>query len=295
MGRRLLPAVLLLPAAVLAQQKGQIPEAAPVIMEVPYDAKHPLVIPVRRAVGTTIQLPPGEAITQEPLVGQGSDCDNEAHQWCVVAVPGMRTIGVKPRGGAPSGNTLTVVTAQRTYSFIFNIVQGRQAPVLRAEVVLNRAPADPLQALAQQRMQQALAVLPRPEEVLDSRLKARPLVKNSAYTVAADDKSAHIVPSAVWDDGRTTYLEFRGNRPVPAVFEVTLDGREHMSNVTALPDFELVAVPLVAPGLVLRAGSAVVSVRNGAYDPEGRGPVRGAYADGVERQVADPRTGQFKE
>jgi type IV secretion system protein VirB9 len=290
MTRRLQPAALLLHAAAVAAQP------APVIMEVTYDAKRPLVIPVRRAVGTTIQLPPGEAITQEPLVGQGSDCDNADHQWCVVAAPGMNTIGVKPKGGAPSGNTLTVVTAERTYSFIFDIVQGRQAPALRAEVVVNKAPADPMQALAQQRLQQALAVLPRPEEIIDSRLKARPLVKNSAYTVAADDKSAHIVPSAVFDDGRTTYLEYRGNRPVPAVFEVTLDGREHMTNVIALPDYELIAVPLVASGLVLRAGKdAVVSVRNGAYDPEGRGPVGGSYADGVERQVADPRTSRFPE
>lgn len=287
--RPLLSAVLLHGVAAVAQP-------APIIMEVAYDAKRALVIPVRRAVGTTIQFPPGEAITQEPLVGQGSDCDNEAHQWCVVAAPGMNTIGVKPKGGAPSGNTLTVVTAQRTYSFIFNIVQGRQAPALRAEIVVDRAPADPLQALAAQRMQQALAVLPQPQEIIDSRLKSRPLVKNSDYTVAADDKSAHIVPSAIWDDGRMTFLEYRGNRPVPAVFEVTLDGREHMANVIAMPDYELIAVPLVAPGFVLRAGKdAVVSVRNGAYDPEGRGPVGGAYADGVERQVADPRTGKFKE
>lgn len=286
----------LLPAAVLLHAAAVAAQPAPVIMEVTYDAKRPLVIPVRRAVGTTIQLPPGEAITQEPLVGQGSDCDNADHQWCVVAAPGMSTIGVKPKGGAPSGNTLTVVTAERAYSFIFDIVQGRQAPALRAEVIVHEAPADPLQVLARQRMQQALAVLPKPEEIIDSRLKARPLVKNSAYTVAADDRSAHIVPSAVWDDGRMTYLEYRGNRPVPAVFEVTLDGREHMTNVIALPDYELIAIPLVAPGLVLRAGKdAVVSVRNGAYDPEGRGPVGGTYADGVERQVADPRTGRFKE
>jgi type IV secretion system protein VirB9 len=203
---------------------------------------------------------------------------------------------VKPKAGAPSGNTLTVITAERTYSFIFNIASGKQAPALRADVVLNQAPADPLQALAAQRMQQALAVLPRPEEVIDTRLKARPLVKNSAYTVAADDKSAHIVPSAVFDDGRTTYLEYRGNRPVPAVFSVTPDGQEHMANVIALPEFELITVPLVAPGLVLRAGrDAVVSVRNSAYDPEGRGAVDGSYADGVQRQVADPRTGKFKE
>jgi type IV secretion system protein VirB9 len=286
---RLLSAVLLLHAAAACAQP------APVIMEVPYDAKRALVIPVRRAVGTTIQLPPGETITQEPLVGQGSDCDNADHQWCVVAAPGMGTIGVKPKAGAPNGNTLTVVTAERTYSFIFNIVQGRQAPALRADVVVNSATADPLQALAAQRMEQALALLPRPEEVIDTRLKARPLVKNSAYTVAADDKSAHIVPSAVFDDGGTTYLEYRGNRPVPAVFSVTPDGQEHMANVIALPDYDLIAVPLVAQGLVLRAGNAVVSVRNSAYDPEGRGPLGGSYAEGVLRQVADPRTGKFKE
>jgi type IV secretion system protein VirB9 len=286
----------LLPAAVLLHAAAAVAEPAPVIMEVPYDAKRALVIPVRRAVGTTIQLPPGETITQEPLVGQGSDCDNADHQWCVVAAPGMGTIGVKPKAGAPNGNTLTVITAERTYSFIFNIASGKQAPALRAEVVLNEAQPDPLQALAAQRMQQALAVLPRPEEIIDTRLKGRPLVKNSAYTVAADDKSAHIVPSAVFDDGRTTYLEYRGNRPVPSVFSVTPDGHEHMTNVIALPDFDLIAVPLVALGLVLRAGKdAVVSVRNSAYDPEGRGPVGGSYADGVQRQVANPRTGKFKE
>jgi hypothetical protein len=39
----------------------------------------------------------------------------------------------------------------------------------------------------------------------------------------------------------------------------------------------------------------VVSVSNSAYDPEGRGAVDGSYADGVQRQVADPRTGKFKE
>jgi type IV secretion system protein VirB9 len=287
--RLALPAVLLHAVAALAQP-------VPVIMDVPYDPRKPLHVPVRRAVGTTIQLPAGETITQEPLVGQGSDCDNAEHQWCVIAAVGGNTIGVKPKGGAPTGNTLSVVTEKRIYSFIFDITTGRQAPALRAELKVQQVPVDPMQALAQQRMAQALAVMPSPDEVIDTRLKSRPLVKNSDYTVAAGKDSHHIVPSAVWDDGRNTYLEFRGNRPMPAVFEVTPDGKEHMADVIAMPDYDLIAVPVVAPGLVLRAGSGVVvSVRNQAYDPEGRGPVAGSYADGVQRQVADPRTGKFKD
>ena len=57
--------------------------------------------------------------------------------------------------------------------------------------------------------------------------------------------STVIVPDQVWDDGRTTFLRFNGNRRVPNVYRRLPDGHESIPAYSTEPD---------ATGTTLRIG-----------------------------------------
>lgn len=128
---------------------------------------------------------------------------------------------------------------------------------------------------------------------MEQRLTSCPKVVNADYTVATGKASEDILPHAVFDDGRFTYLSYPDNRPVPAVIQVDADGSKRVVNQTI--DCGYVAIDRVAREFWLRHGDMVVSVRNNAYDINGRGPVNGTTAEGVQRMVRDPKTGRWKE
>jgi type IV secretion system protein VirB9 len=271
--------------------------AAGPIREVTYSATEVIRVPVARGIASHIQLEDGETIAIKPKPGQGSDCEKQPeHLWCINADVGTGHIFVKPRLGATTGNNLAVVTNRRSYSFVFDIVPKASMAAQRVVVRPPQPPAlDPTEALAAQRTAQALAMAPRPEEVLEARLNARPLVRNADYSLALGQGSEDIVPKAVFDDGRHTYFEYPGNRPLPTVFEVKPDGSESLVTPRMDPDNDLLVVDRVVRRLMLRAGAAVVSVHNDAFDVEGSAPVAGTAAEGVQRLVRDPGTRQFKE
>ena len=128
---------------------------------------------------------------------------------------------------------------------------------------------------------------PSPQAIVAERLKAKPEIRNTQYSLAEGAGSTDIVPTLVFDDGRFTYMRFAGNREVPAVFQVLGDGSETVVN-TRMED-DLLIVDRVSRRLTLRAGSAVVGVWNEAFDPDGVPPQDGTTAPGVVRTVrAEP-------
>lgn len=268
-----------------------VPDAA-AVREVAYDARAVIRVPVARGVATHIELEPGEQIRMAAS-GMGSDCARPEHAWCVVASEGTSHVFAKPKAGAGASNTLALVTDRRSYSLQLDVVP----PARAAQRVVVRVPPPPAldpELLAQrQRVAAALAMAPHPAEVLEQRLALRPQVLNADYTVATGKASSDLVPRAVFDDGRFTYFQFPGNREVPAAFQVEPDGSESLVNVRMEGD--LLVVDRVARRLVLRAGHQVVAVRNEAFDAEGRAPVAGSAAEGVQRLVRHSRTGQFRE
>jgi type IV secretion system protein VirB9 len=264
--------------------------ADPRLREVRYDPQAVVTVPVQRGVVTLIVLSEDEAI-QEVASGLGADCSKPDAVWCIAAQAGGRTLFVKPKSGATAPNTLAVVTSERVHNFRLQLLSehGSGSPVYRLIVkgpvppaALKSTPppgppSTPSASVA------GLPPPPSPQELVSQRLKAKPELRNTEYSLAEGLGAADIVPSLVFDDGRFTYFRFSGNREVPAVFHVLADGRETLVN--ARMEDDLLVADRVSPHLLLRSGTAVVGIWNDAYDVEGVPAEEGMTVDGVRRRL----------
>jgi type IV secretion system protein VirB9 len=275
------------PCAVLCSVAAAAAEPVdPRLREVVYDPHAVVTVPVKRGVVTLVVLDADESIT-EVAAGLGGDCTKADAAWCVAAQAGGRNLFVKAKSSASAPNNLAVVTDRRTHAFRFVVLADSdpKPPVYRLVV---KAPARvlpssrftlrdmaPLVALP------AVPPAPSPQQVVAERLRAKPQVINTQYSIAEGTGSQDIVPTLVYDDGRFTYLRFPGNREVPAVFHVLGDGSETLVN--ARMEDDLLVMDRVSRHLMLRAGSAVVGLWNEAFDLDGKPPGDGTTVPGVQR------------
>jgi type IV secretion system protein VirB9 len=279
------------PSAVVALLAGGVfaQAADPRLREVVYDPRAVVSVDVKRGVVTHIVLDADESLTDVGS-GFGGDCSKPESAWCIAAQAGGRNIFVKPKSTATAPNNLAVVTDRRTHAFRFVVLDDAdkrmpvyrltvRAPVVRSAAVARPTPRDAAPALALP----IGAPLPPPRELVAERLKARPEVMNSSYSIAQGDGSDDIVPTLVFDDGHFIYFRFPGNREVPAVFQVLADGSESLVN--ARMEDDLLVVDRVSRRLMLRAGSAVVGVWNDAFDLNGVPPAGGTTVPGVQRVI----------
>ena len=260
--------------------------ADPRLREVNYDPLAVVTVPVKRGIVTLVVLGADESIT-DVAAGLGADCAKPEAAWCVAAQPGGRTFFVKPKSTASAANNLAVVTDRRTHAFRFVVLADNdprpaifrlavKAPIHPApgtRLAMREVPA--LAALP------AIATPPSPQQLVTERLQAKPSIMNTRYSIAEGKGSQDIVPTLVFDDGRFTYLRFPGNREIPAVFHVLGDGSETLVNSRMEDD--LLVIDRVSRQLMLRAGSAVAGIWNEAFDLDGRPPIRGTTAPGVQR------------
>lgn len=264
----------------------------PRLLEVVYDSKAVVTIPVKRGVVTLVMLDADEAIA-EVAAGLGGDCAKAETAWCIAAQPGGRNLFVKPKSTASAANTVAVVTDRRSHSFRFVVLADSdpKPPVYRLVV---KGPTTKIAVPARLAQRETLAIPPvaglppaplppTPQQLVTERLQSKAHVLNSSYSIAEGDASEDIVPALIFDDGRFTYLRFPGNREVPAVFHVLGDGSETLVN--ARMEDDLLVVDRVSRRLMLRAGSAVVAVWNDAFDLDGVPPDRGTTVPGVRRTL----------
>lgn len=273
--------------------------ADPRLREVRYDPRAVVTVPTRRGEVTLIVLAADESIT-ELAAGLGSDCARPEAAWCIAAQPGGRHVFAKPKSSAQAPNNLALVTDKRMHAIRLTVLpDGDPKPSVYRLTILPPAvrlpgqgpadalapPGDPLVAA----LGGSPSLLPSLQagrnlgKVLQERLQSRPQVLNPRYSVAHGRDSQDIVPTMVFDDGRFTYLSFPGNREVPAVFQVLADGSETLLNTRMEQD--ALVVDRVARQLVLRAGGAVVSIRNDGFDADGVPPEDGTTVPGVQRVV----------
>jgi type IV secretion system protein VirB9 len=262
----------------------------PRLREVIYDPQAVITVPVKRGVVALIALDNDESIA-EVAAGLGGDCAKPESAWCVAAQSGGRHVFVKAKSSATAANNLVVVTDRRTHAFRLVVMEDGDArpPVYRLTVKAP-PPAASSPSLAQGTPTPAMALptLPPPPpagQVVADRLRTKPQVLNTQYSVADGPGSQDIVPTLVFDDGRFTYLRFPGNREVPAVFHVLGDGSETLVN--ARMEDDLLVVDRVSRKLTLRAGNAVVGLWNEAFDLDGKPPGNGTTVPGVHRVIKD--------
>jgi type IV secretion system protein VirB9 len=230
-------------------------------------------VPVRRGQITQIVLGDDEQIVGTPVSGKGANCADETHTWCI-AKQG-RDLFVKPKSGATPTN-LIVVTDRRRHAFLLHPVEGPGLTLMRLTVTAPMLPRPVFTAAA--------PPLPSAKELVEGRWQARPVVRNSAYSVATGVDSEDIVPVMVFDDGTQTYFSFPNNRPIPAVFEIAPDGSEEMTNTRMDPD-DLLVADRVGRRFILRLGQSVAAIINDAFDLDGVPPKDGTTVPGVSRIV----------
>lgn len=264
MNKRLVSGLFML-AAAAAAQCAQIPEAGKKDVRIrfaTYDPYDVVTIFTRDGLETHIVLDPDEKIVDMT----GGDVD----AWGVATKFSRDGLFIKPAGPLPDAN-LHVVTTKRTYTF--DLKQARKgkgevgfmtvyfrypAPERSASVSANASAAEQMRALLE---------VPAP-------------VSNRRYSVQG---SSDLAPMEAWDDGRTTFLRFRANSSIPAVYSVRSgeDALEQMESPVMKDD--VMQIPGVHRKLVLRIGRQVACVFNEGFDPHARRPSTSTASSLVDR------------
>jgi type IV secretion system protein VirB9 len=107
--------------------------------------------------------------------------------------------------------------------------------------------------------------------------------RNYKYTAQGDSSLA---PSAIWDNGYSTVLQFPGNTRLPSVFVIDPDGKE--ATATYSVTGSTIQIDQTAKELRLRDGDTVLNVYNLAYNAAGTNPGTGTTSSLVRRLVTDP-------
>ena len=236
------------------------------IRTVDYAPDRVITVPVSTSVVTRVVLEPGEKIIAA-ATGVPSKCDNDQHQWCVVADADANEVWIKPKVGARHNN-LELKTDRRDYSFDLVVGATTTYRVALRYPTTDR-PGEPH--------------TPSNQEIVAARLaQAVPQPKNLHYTLESNQRGADITPKAIFDDGNFTYFKFPGNTEVPTIFVIGSDGKEARTNYNMSGDY--VVVQRLGRKFVLRLGKSVVSVWNESFDSTGTPPVDGTTVQGVTRE-----------
>ena len=224
------------------------------IQYVDYDPDN--VVKIRAKIGhtVTVQLDKSED-AEKGVVAMG-----DAQAWNM-AVKGNNLI-FKPTATSPATN-LTVITDKRTYVFDLSLagcIKGkkRRCVDIQQPTYLLRFhyPTEEEKARRKRAAQQ--------ERALNMMVKfglSKETAKLNYLYYGKGDKA--IAPSAIWDDGRFTYIQYADNRDLPAVYKINPDGSEMLVNSHMEED--VIVVHETAPKLIIRLGESVLGVENKGY------------------------------
>jgi len=257
------------------------------VRQVLYDEDEVVQITTGRGVGTQIVLGAGEHIERVGMgdSGEAEGCgrapsadraDAPEPDWKISACKGDSDIFLKPGSHAHNTN-LIVHTDRHDYAFDLVVLPRLSPTQTGSEGAMYRVTFSYRDELA------AHDAARTETHLITQREAAPPVRRNLSYTMQAVSGSDDIVPSAMWDDGRFTYIEIRGNRKIPSVFRIAEDGSEHV------PDRHMegdrIVLHEVARRWVLRLGNEAVELWNNAYDLNGVPPVDGTTVPGVVRML----------
>ena len=223
----------------------------PAIQTVTYTTDN--VISVRAAIGrvTLIQFEEDEHLDGDAsALGMG---DVEA--WNIAAKG--NNILFKPMAENPDTN-LIVITNKRTYVFKLTIANKGQSPTY----VLRFRYPDTQAAKNRERQAKRNEAFKLLEGVHDRRDVA---ITNDQFYGKGHEQ---LKPTAMYDDGRFTYLEYRNGRELPVIYKRMPDGTESLINMHVKG--HTVIVHETAKDFVLRQGNFVLGIENRGYNPDGQ-------------------------
>ncbi|WP_041494499.1 TrbG/VirB9 family P-type conjugative transfer protein [Burkholderia sp. KJ006] len=225
-----------------------------------YDKNEVYEVATAPGKAVLLMLEDGEAVAENGA-GMG---DGKA--W--IASKGKNWVQFKPKTIKPDTNFL-VVTNKRTYVFSLETAKRGepQTWMLRFDYPDTRA--------------KNAAELARKREMargLAASASAQSVHRNDQYMKRGDDV---LSPTAMWDDGTLTYLQYATGRDLPRVFAILPDGSEALANVHM--DGDTLVVHSVAREWVLRLGNAVMGIRNDGFAPDGNYNASGTTLPGMVR------------
>jgi type IV secretion system protein VirB9 len=216
-------------------------------------------IVTRRYDPSTIITVPGRLGTQATIAfGEDERIENvavgDSAMWQVTPNKRANLLFVKPTGARARTN-MTVVTDQRTY--LFDLVANAVSTpvyVLRFSYPPKPKPIEPVAVAA--------------AETAPVKQQPDPASLNFAWK---KEGSPALLPNRVFDDGRSVYLGWQPDVPMPAILIRDFKGVEGPVNFNLQGDY--VVVEGVPGQLVLRSGKEMATLT-----PEPHQPVRTAAA-----------------
>jgi len=227
----------------------------PRIRTILYDPHDVVEIVGHLGYATTVFFAGGERIQSIAL---GDDA------WHVV--PEGDRVSIKPRGDrlmldgsgfSESDTNMTVFTERRAYFFELRTSRNRD-PVEMTYAVhfvypVEASPTDT--EIRRVRGQRRLSTGSSGTVALGVAEIVRADRRNWNYSWSG---SAALKPTAVFDDGRFTYLRMPGGRPLPAFYHAEVDGQETIANFHIVGNW--IVIHHLSPHLILRDGRLVTCV-----------------------------------
>lgn len=179
---------------------------------------------------------------------------------------------MKPKDKQPDTNML-VVTNKHTYSFDLAMAPAGMRPTyamifrypeeekrkFEEAAARDRQAATSAKAVAAQ-VAAALAERDR----VTAEAKAKPVRINTNYVWKGKDGA--LAPTAMWDDGRFTHLQYNHGGAVPVFYKVLSDGSEALVNSNIDPDDKTTTIiHEVVAVLRARLNDSVIEITNKAY------------------------------
>jgi type IV secretion system protein VirB9 len=263
----------LLAASALAVALAQPANAGGKIREERYDPDS--VYTIQTAIGcvTLVELEKGEVVDPSSNGGIGM---GDAQAWGM-AVAGNR-IFFKPTKDSPQTN-LIVATDRRTYVFDLQYLSSKAScPSLNGATYVLRFsyPETVLRKTPEQLRKEAAL-----EEA-----KAKPVSINTNYTWRGS--SVALKPTAAWDDGRFTRLQYDNAAELPQFYKVLPDGAEALINKSLdIEDPTIVVLHELARTVRVRLGNDVIEIANRGYTP----PAFNRLGAGFPGTLRDPGNG----
>lgn len=178
---------------VFAQPAVNKPKADPRVQTLATDGETVIDLAVQRGQLTHVVLPLGETFTLPPATGQGARCDDETHAWCIVAQGRDLFIKAKP---AAKTNNLILVTEKRRFAIDLRAVD--RGGLMRLTLMPPKGSEPAGNATAQAALPgKAMPVAspaPDPQRLLQERLAAAPMPRNTQYSMAVGQSSDDITP-----------------------------------------------------------------------------------------------------
>jgi type IV secretion system protein VirB9 len=214
-----------------------------------YDPDQIVKIDGRANVQTTIRFGPDELIENVAI--------GDSQAWQVTPNKRANLLFVKPLSEKAATN-MTVVTNLHTYFFDLVASPRIEAPVYELAFTYpdEVKPAPAKDAAAEKPNEAELAAANDPETI------ASPADLNFAWAGSGDKK---LLPARIYDDGKSTFLAWPAEAPVPAILVKDKQGTEGPVNYAVRDD--VIVVSGVPREIILRSGREMATLAN-------TGPVR---------------------